>query len=639
MKSSLKHYGFCKIFLMIVAAVMFCGCFFSCSKNITVSSLTGTLDEVDRYIIQGQSEAALKLLVKTDKKSLPPVARLGIYRRYVKLGETARAEKLIKSCLKKNPNDKQLLAVYSSILLKKKNIKEALSVSKKLSGTEYGSLYAEALLRSRLENADAVYSFDDFCSDDYVQVYFDAYSGSKDNRWLRNCAVINLVKGKTEQAFAVYPKTFQDSTDAYFWSLVTYDNKKFVDAAENLKTAMTLLDRELADEYDLKRNIHIKRNLNLKIRALLADSYINLSEEKLAEKERNSLLEYITTLEDEALNSGDISISGGISSDDVLSIIYLNSAVWALSRDDLKGAYNLLSFCVQHWPDFVPGLIAYGNYAYNSNQLKLDDPMTQELRKLGIRSMDMEAYDELPKIPVEDAIARMEDSLGRFKNFELYVAKLDLEDKIQNYSDKAYYGKIYNTIERNTLGTNLYPPEIARYAVHGLLMLDRKEEAESLFNLYISSRYQFDDQKNFYDELFIHIHEIQKWEVEYAAWFAAEAGKAKLACQLYEFVVFNEYIKDSKKVREISPRASIPAMMNLSMIYSSTKQKSEALALYGKTASLSQNLREKSEALYRVGILYNEMDKVEDAIKSLKYSIYLNPDHSRARLLLAKLKG
>ena len=119
------------------------------------------------------------------------------------------------------------------------------------------------MLRSRLENADAVYSFDDFCSDDYVQVYFDAYSGSKDNRWLRNCAVVNLIKGKTEQAFAVYPKTFQDSTDAYFWSLVTYDNKKFVDAAENLKTAMTLLDRELADEYDLKRNIHIKRNMRV----------------------------------------------------------------------------------------------------------------------------------------------------------------------------------------------------------------------------------------------------------------------------------------------------------------------------------------------------------------------------------------
>lgn len=624
---------------MIVAAVMIEGCFFSCSKRVTVSSLTGTLDEVDRYIMQGQTSDALKLLVKTDKKSLPPNARLGIYKRYVKLGETSRAEKLIKSCLKKNPNDRQLLAVYSSMLLKKKNIKEALNVSKKLSGTEYGSFYAEALLRSKLEAGNNVYNFDDFCSDDYTQVYLDAYSGSKDNRWIRNCAVINLIQGKGEQAFAVYPRNFQDSNDAYFWALVSYDNKMFVESADNLKTAMTLLNREIADEYDLKRNVKQKQDLNLKIRALLADSYVNLSEEKLAEQERNALLEYITSLDDESLNSGNVDYNRSISSDDVLSVIYLNSAVWALSRDDLKAAYTLLSFCVDKWPDYVPGLIAYGNYAYNSSQLKLDDPMTQELRKLGIRSMDMEAYDELPKIPVEDAIARMEDSLARFKNFELYVAKLDLEDKILNYSDKAYYAKIYNTVERNTLGTNLYPPEIARYAVHGLLILDHKEEAESLFNSYIASRYQFNQDKDFYDELFLHIHEIQNWEIEYAAWFAADSKKAKLSSQLYEFVVFNEYIKDSKKVREISPRASIPAMMNLSMIYSSTKRKAEALSLYGKAANITQDLRSKSEALYRVGILYNEMNKVEDAIKSLKYAVYLNPAHSKARLLLAKIRG
>lgn len=639
MKSSLKHYGFCKIFLMIVAAVMIEGCFFSCSKRVTVSSLTGTLDEVDRYIIQGQTDTAVKLLKKTDKKSLPPIARLGIYRRYIQLGETEKAEKLIKSCLKKNPNDKMVIAVYSSILLKQNKLKEALSVSKKLSGTEYGSLYAEALLRTRIENSSVILTFDDFCSDDYVQVYLDAYSGSKDNRWLRNCAVVNLIKGKGEQAFAVYPKSFQDSQDAYFWSLVTYDNKKFVDAVENLKAAKNLLDREIADEYDLKRNVSLKQNLNLKIRALLADSYVNLSEEKLADQERNSLLEYITSLDDEALNTGNMNLNKSVTSDDVLSVIYLNSAVWALARDDLKGAYYLLAFCVDKWPDFVPGLIAYGNYAYNSSQLKLDDPMTQELRKLGIRSMDMEAYDELPKIPVEDAIARMEDSLARFKNFELYVAKLDLEDKISDLSDKAYYAKIYNTLERNTLSTNLYPPEITRYAVHGLLILDHKEEAEQLFNSYISSRYQFKDSQNFYDEMFLHIHEIQNWELEYAAWFAAESKKAKLSNQLYEFVVFNEYMKDSKKVREISPRASIPAMMNLSMIYSSTKRKSDALSLYGKTSNISQNLRVKAEALYRIGVLYNEMDKVEDAIKSLKYAVYLNPSHSKARLLLAKIRG
>ena len=100
-----------------------------------------------------------------------------------------------------------------------------------------------------------------------------------------------------------------------------------------------------------------------------------------------------------------------------------------------------------------------------------------------------------------------------------------------------------------------------------------------------------------------------------------------------------EYVKDSKTVREVSPRASASAKMNLAMIYSSTGNKSEALSLYGKAASDSQDLRSKSEALYRIGVLYNDMDKVEDAIKSLKYAIYLNPSHSKARLLLSKIRN
>lgn len=637
MKSSPKHYGVCKILLTIIAAVMISGCFFSCSKNVTASSITGTLDEIDRYIDQGQTESALKLLKKTDKKSLSPNIRLGIYRRYLKLGETARAEKLIKSCLKKNPNDKQLVAVYSSYLLKQKNYTEALSLSKKLSGSEYGSIYAEAVLRTKLDSFSGELNFRDFCTADYSGVYFDAYSGSRDNKWLRNCAAVSLVDGNLEQAFSYRPAVLQDSLDAYFWSLVNYDNKKFVEASESLKTALDFVTREISDTFELKRVLKEKQNLNLKIRSLLADSYINLSEEKLAEAERNSLLSYLTSLDDEVESDGDMLTEYRIPGVDILSVIYLNSAIWAVSKEDYKGAHKLLSFEVEKWPDYVPGLIAYGNFAYNSNLLKLDDPMTLELRKLGIRSMDMEAYDELPRIPVDDALARMEDSLSRFKNYELYVAKLDLEDKVQKQSDKAYLGKIYNTLERNSLGTNLYPPEIARYAVHGLVVLDQKEEAENLFNKFVSKRYEFDPAADFYDEFFVRIHQIENWEIEYAAWFAAEAKKASLAQQLYEFIVYNEYLKEQEKVREISPRTTAPAMMNLAMIYSSTKNKNEAIKLYGKTASSSQSINLKAEALYRIGVLYNEMDLTSDAVKSLKYAIYLDPSHSKARILLSKI--
>lgn len=639
MKSSLRHYGLCKILVLIVAAVITSGCFFSCSKKVSVSSLTSTLDEIDRYINQGQVESALKLLDKTDNKSLSSTFRLGICRRYLRLGETKKAEGVVKSAIKNDPENLQLTAVYTSILLKKDDLKEAMKTGKKLSGTEYGSLYAEALLKSKVKSGFAKVTYDDFCSEDYSGIYFDAYAGSKDNRWLRNNAIVSLTSGKINQAFVISPREYQSAQDAYFWALVKYDNRKFVDAAEDFKAALDLAEREMTDDFDLKKNLKKKQNLSLKARALLADCYVNLAEEKLAEKERSAILEYLTARDDDE-NSAEISDSEySIPGVDILSVIYLNSAVWAQSRDDAKGAYKLLLFEVSKWPDYVPGLITYGNYAYNSSLLSLDDPMTQELRKLGICSMDMEAYDDIPKIPVEDAIARMDDSLNRFKNYQLYVAKLDLEDKIQNITDKAYLAKIYTTLEKNTLGTNLYPPEIVRYAVHGFLSLDRKEEAEELFNRYISTRYKFNPEEPFYDEFFHHIHELQNWEIENAAWFVTEAKRAGLARQLYDFIVFVEYVKDSKTVREVSPRASASAKMNLAMIYSSTGNKNEALSLYGKAASDSQDLRSKSEALYRIGVLYNDMNKVEDAIKSLKYAIYLNPSHSKARLLLSKIRN
>lgn len=616
---------------------MMSGCFFSCSKKVTVASLTATLDEVDRYINQGQTESAVKLLDKTDNKSLSTSVRLGICRRYLKLGEAKKALTLVKSALKNDSDNIQLMAVYTSLLLKNNDIKEALEISKKLSGTEYGSLYAEALLKAKVKSSGSKASYADFCSEDYAGVYLDAYAGSRDNKWLRNTAVINLTHGKVGQAFAVCPAEYQNAQDAYFWALVKYDSKKFVDAAEDFKLALDFTAREISDDFDLKKKLAAKQTLGIKAKALLADCYVNLAEEKLAENERNEILNYLTSIADEESGSEELDNAYIIPGVDILSVIYLNSAIWAQSRDDVKGAYKLLAFEVSKWPDYVPGLIAYGNYAYNSSLMTLDDPMTQELRKLGIRSMDMKAYDEIPKIPVEDALSKMQDSLDRFKNYKLYAAKLDLEDKIQDVSDKAYLAKIYETLERNSLGPKNYPPEIVRYAIHGLLSLDRKEEAEALFNSYIATRYKFNTDEAFYDEFFHHVHEIQNWEVETAAWFATDARKASLAKQLYELIVYVEYIKDSKNVREIAPRATSSAKMNLAMIYSSTGNKAEALSLYGKTASDSQDLRIKAEALYRTGVLYEQMGNKDDAVKALKYAVYLDPSHSKACLLLSKL--
>ena len=628
-----------KIITLLFLVVFLCPLFFSCSKNATASSITGTLDEVDRYIMQGQTDSAVKLLSKTDKKNLPVLSRLGIYKRFVRLGETEKADKVLKSCLKKNPDDKMLLAVYSSRLLKQNKISEALSVSKKLSGTEYGSLYAESLLRANAGKTGGTVAFIDFCTPDYSPVFFDAYSGSHDNRWLRNCAVISLVNSNVDQAFRYHPGNFSDSLDAYFWSCVTYDNKKYVESAEDLKLAKQIVEREIAEskEFNMTGSVREKENLSLKIRSLLADCYISLSEDALAEDERNALLNYLTTMDEEEPPQDAVPQKYRVPTTDILSVIYLNSALWSLSKENYKAAYNLLKFEVEKWPDYAPGLIGYGSFAYNTSLLKLDDPLTLELRRLGIRSMDMESYDEIPKVPVEDAIARMDDSLSRFKNFALYVAKLDLEDKITDFSEKAHLARIYQTVERNTLGTNQYPPEIARYAVYGLLQHERFEEAETLFRKYLARRYKFDKESDFHDELFRKIHTIEPWEIEYAAWFAAHNKKGSVSKRLYEFIVFNEYLYEQKQVRELSSNASSSAMINLAMIYSSTKQKDDAVKLYGKASSAINSPLLKAESLYRAAVLYAEKKDTENALKAVKYALYLNPSHSKARLLLAQI--
>lgn len=636
MKNGAACFGFKKTLVLCAVAAV---CFFSCSTKVKSTSIITVLDELDLYISQGQVKSAVELLDKTDSPRLSPQIRLGIYKRYVKLGEQAKAEKVLKSCLKKNPNDKQLTAVYSSLLLKQKKIKEAVSTSKKLSGSEYGSIYAQAVLtyNNSLANA-ADLSFADLCTDDYKSIYFDAYKGSLDNRWLRNCAVINLIAGEVEQAAAYAPPDFADSLDAYFWAAVYYDNNRFVEAAESLATAKKRAEQEINDFPNNKIAVRQKENLNLKIRSLLADSYINLSEENLAETERNSLLAYISTLDEDASSSEANSSGRFLPSSDILSVIYLNSALWSISKENYEAAHKLLLFEVEKWPDYAPGLIAYGNFAYNSSLFDLSDPMTQELRRLGLQSMDMKKFDSLPKIPVEDAIFRMDESLSRFKNFELYVAKLDLEDKIQQKSEKASLAHIYQELERNSLGKNLVPPEIARYAVHNFLKLDSIEEAEQFFCKYIASQHQFDENENFYDELFRHIHDMDTWEIEYAAWFAANSKKASLAASLYEFIVFNEYLMQNQQVQKLSHRATFPAMANLAMIYSSTKKKAEAIQLYGTASSFAKILVQKAEALYRMGALYAEQSSFADAVKSLKYAVYLDPAHSKARLLLSQIQ-
>ena len=148
MKPCARH-----IALAALCAILFCSQFFfaACSSHSEGAAISTELGFVDILIGQGKTKEAMELLQKTEKLATTPLESMGVYKRYVTLGESDRAEKALKKALRKHKKDKQLLAVYGNFLLDQNKTKKALKVTKPLSGTEYGSIYAEAFLSYALE--------------------------------------------------------------------------------------------------------------------------------------------------------------------------------------------------------------------------------------------------------------------------------------------------------------------------------------------------------------------------------------------------------------------------------------------------------------------------------------------------------
>lgn len=608
-------------------------CFFSCSKNKDSASFMTTLDEIDRCIEQHEVTTAIKLLSKIEKKAYSAQYVIGVYKRYMQLSEKKRAEKILKFGIKHNPQSLELCALYTSFLTRENRISEALKVGHKLARTEYGSIYSEAFFKDAIQKQDEPFSY--FIQKELLDTYYDAYVGSKDNAWLRNVALLYMLYGQYTDAASLNPSEKKSASDAYFWSEVLFDAGLYAEASDALLVSRDLLERESLGQTELVDTtvggaIKEKRVSIIEITSLLSDAYVCIGEDEEAEKVRNDLIASLTSEND---------LEG--SSSELLAIMYLNSALYSLSKNDYTGAGRLLTFVVQKWPDFIPGLVAYGNYAYNSNRLIMDDPLTRSAREAGVQSIDMKRFDDIPRVPISDALLRMEDALSKMENggqnSVLYVAKLDLEDKISTETDeRVRLSKMWRVLERNTVSHDQYPPEIAKYAVHTLLTLEKQNDAKTLFRKYLCARYNFDTTKNFYDECAEHLLSLYVWEAEYAAFFAALDKDATTSKRIYEYVVYETGYTNGGQ--EISPNAALSSSINLAMIYSSTKKSDKALELYGRAQSHATDNFTKADIMYRIACIQNTRGLTTDAIKSLQYSLYLNPSYARARILLNKIK-
>lgn len=631
--------------------ILFAGLSFdSCSIKNDSKDFMSSMADVDIFIKNGDVNEALRLLKKSEKQAFSSYARLGIFKRYVQLGEDKLAKKTLEKAYKKLPENHMVQAVYGNYLLRSGDSNAALKVTESLAGTNYGSIRAEAMLRKLLdgensENLDNLKSGSGpLFEKEISSSYYDIYAETGEACWLRNCALIYLMRGDYVMASSMQAEIPADSENALFWGFVQYDSGNYDIAVKNLE--------------------NVKSDLLSGAAALLvSDAYARLDDFDGAETARRSFME--------RKNSG-VKISPAL---------LVNSALWAYKSEDYSRAYELLVNAVSDYPEYVPGLLTYGKFAWEDSQPEEISDLEKSLRKTKLRTIKMRLYDDRPKFNLEDALSRMKAELGKVENLgdskddfdDLIVEQLNLQ--IRQSNDVPLQQKtamVWDALEKNQLGTNLYPAHLVQFCVQKLLSYGFLEDARTLFTNFINEKFHLDygnqDERNksgekiqtdifggekiikngvvpdsiarlaFGDRAAAAADKMEIWEVEFAAYFALLDGNISAAKRLYEYVNFEtggaKTANADGEIISVSPLCASSSSANLAMIYSSQGDKKRALNLYTLAAGKTSSKKTKSKLLYRIANIQIGMGRKEDARNSASYAVSLDPSNADARLLL-----
>jgi tetratricopeptide (TPR) repeat protein len=632
-------------FVFLLLPIVFIPVISSCSTQIDDRSFLSGLDSVDNSISSGDTGEAVKQLRSLEKKAHSSFARIGVYRRYMVLGETNSAERVMVRGLSKIPGNRELSAVYGHFLLRQNRVPEAVAVLRCLSGTPYGSLYSEALFR----NMEITHGGNiNYFSKDLSNSYYDAYAGTRDWNWYINVVLIYLAEGNYAAAESMEPQKADDPLHALFWAQIRYDN---CDYAACLKW----LERESSPA---------GKN---RAATLRADSYLLSGDISAAENYRTDLLK-------QAASDPSIIIDPSV---------YINSALWAKNHKNIIREYELVSSVIEHYPYYIPGIILYGDYAYESSKPKYTTDLDQAVRSTKLRTLDMIQSDAIPKISAADALLHMNALMEKQKketnhiNPELVVACQSLSDIVSPPVNNGFrIAAVWKLLEDNETGVNLYPPVIMQYAVHELLRLEHQDDARALFIRYLNARYNLSSSKEtgdaaekettdifggskrnpahaqvpvdvvamvFGDSVAGDLSSMELWECEVSAYFALADSNFVAAQRIYEYVLFqtgkdnSASSQDVQNYQWISEYASIPSIINLAMIYSSTGRYREALKLYTAAAGMERDSYLKSRILYRSAVIQNNTGNTTDARLALEYSLSLDPVYADAHLLLKNL--
>ena len=470
------------------------------------------------------------------------------------------------------------------------------SLKKLPDNVELNGVYAQYLLRhNRLEEAEiyakklagtnfaSIYSEvlftknlnqSDFFSPEYVQLYLDAAATTGENIWLKNAAAISAKNGDLYQGLSYKPFSLSSKDNPYFWALLEFDTENYVDALETLSLCDNSSESLLLE----------------------SDCYLRLNEIDLANEFWTKTL---------ASDKNQIPLE-----------IFYNASKYAINEKNYFSSYELLTNMVANYPYSENALALYADYAFLLSEIK--NQKNNSVVKTSLKTLEMEKIDSYPRIPLSDVMYKMNLALEKAYSSELLVEYLQTKWLAENYSEENVIIDIWNTLEKTTKN-NIYDEYVLNFAISYFSLHHRENVAEDLFSQYISQKYGN-------ESLGEYATEFDFWEAETAAWYCVKNKKFEDALRIYENLCFE--------------RNNIPSFfiqLNLGAVYNAMEQEKNALKIYGDLAGKNLGNKLASEVHFRIGnIQYNLKDK-KNALLSLNYSIKLNPDNHKARLLLKKI--
>lgn len=629
-------------FLVFILTALLVGAVFIAfrlrSSHYEGASISTEFDLIDYDIKQGNHVHAIAALKRVEKRALDISERIGIYKRYMTLGETKRAERCLVKAVRRYPKSIELTAIYGNFLLRQNRLEEAIAKTKVLVDTEYESVYAEAFLkkaRTLQYDADSLFSskkhffsfmskksktsVDDefeynlFTDSRFIPVY-KAASKSGVSQWLINAASLLMHSGDYSAAADMYTAFVPSYRDALFWGLVFYDAGRYAESLSALQSA---------DSLDASMDIASA----IELRALESDNYYILDDDKKAQEMRKEILDVYSPYM-QAFWADNVPVVKRI-----LPLLFMNTALYARDSGDLREQYDKLYDLVNYYPSYEPGLAAYAEYAIESQRRPEEEKLDRQLRAVGLKTLAMEERDLIPVVGLDEVISRIDSALEEYKasgnkSPELIVLKeIVNSEPLRAETREVKASKVWKLLEENEISACLYPSEIMHYAVVTLIKNGDMQNAQHIFWDYLRAAYPDEDMKK-----------MSLWECEVAAYFAAERQDYNLARSYYEYILENY----SRRIPVTNTAGQDDALtfsyINMANVYAGYNKIPQALEMLNKaSARVSENLL-KSEILYRIAEECLYMGNERDALRSLQYAISLNPSHNKARLMLKILR-